>query len=154
MSATHEEDNVNHDALDTLGRALGVSSDDDAPLPKREAPGILRLLPALIQEAWEKGATFQLDNTTGDILLDGFYKFGPLRLSLTNEGVVAQESPEKKTPILSFNDLVDINYRYWCRLNRPKGVYIHPERPWLDAFRERNMVTRTVIFVPVSDKSE
>lgn len=152
--STPQEDADNHRDLDNLGKSLGVDAGEKpAEAPERKAPGILRFLPKLIQDAWEKGASFQVDNTTGDVLLDGFYRLGPLRLSLNDEGIVAHEGSDKKTPILSFNDLVDINYRYWNRVsNRSKGSYIHPEQPWLDAFRQRNMVTRTVIFVPNEDK--
>lgn len=149
MSSNEEHDSQRD--LDALGKSIGVTAGEDQPLPRREAPGLLRFLPPLVRDAWEKGATFQMDNATGDLLMAGFYKIGPLRLSLNDEGIVAHEGAEKKTPILSFSDLVDINYRYWCRVNRPKGSYIHPERPWLDAFRERGMVTKTVIYIPAEN---
>ena len=149
-----KQDSAAHDDLDMLGQSIGMAADDEsAALPKRAAPGMLRFMPPLIRETWDRGATFQLDNNTGDILIDGFYKNGPLRVSVTDEGLVAHEFPDKKTPVAAFSDLVDINFRYWTKLNRPKGVYIHPERPWLDAFRERNLVTRTVIYIPADSQS-
>ena len=78
---------------------------------------------------------------------------GPLRLTVERESIVAHESADRKTPILSYNDLVDINFRYWCRMNnRNKGTYIQPEQPWLESFKDRNLVTRTVVFVPREPK--
>lgn len=146
------EDHETHNDLDNLGKSLGIEAGEPAAAAKRAAPGILRYLPKLFQEAWGKGAYFQLDNVTGDVMMDGFYKMGPLRLTLDGESVVAHEG-EKRTPILSYNDLVDINFRYWCRLNsRNKGTYIQPEQPWLESFKDRGMVTRTVVFVPKEAK--
>lgn len=156
MINEEEQDNMNH--LSQLGQTIGISThpdDEDAPLPERATPGWVRFMPAVIRESWSQGVTFNMDNASGDIFVEGFYKYGPLRLVITDQdGVVAHEQNDNKTPILSFSDLVNINFRYWMRVNRPKGTYIHPERPWLDAFKARNLVTRSVIYLPKEDKTE
>lgn len=154
----NEEENDSISNLNQLGQAIGISTnpeDDDAPLPERVAPGWVRFMPAVIRESWSKGVTFNMDNASGDIFVEGFYKYGPLRLVIDEkDGVVAHETNEKVTPILSFEDLVSINFRYWLRVNRPKGTYIAPERPWLDAFKARNMVTRSVIYLPKESEEQ
>lgn len=151
--SSNKEDKDTHSDLDSLGKSLGIDAGEPTANAKRAAPGILHFLPKLLQEAWSKGAYFQLDNVTGDVMMEGFYKMGPLRLTVDRESIVAQESPEKKTPILSYNDLVDINFRYWCRMNnRNKSTYIQPEQPWLESFKARDLVSRTVVFVPKETK--
>lgn len=142
--------------LDALGQSMGEGAAAGlAPLPARAAPAFLRFMPDAIRELWNKGANFNLDGTSGEITLDGFYKNGPMRLVLRQEGkkegMVAIDKRGRETNIRGFDDLVELNYIHWRQANSQKNTYVQPSRPWLDAFLDKKKVKRQVFFVPADE---
>ena len=144
------ERDAESDSLDQLG-ALGkrLAGDDDGlgEIQEKAAPGVLRFLPPLVQELWARKAYFTVDQD-GDLLMEGFYKNGPLKLQCLPSGaLVAFDKRGRSTEVLKFDDLVDLNY-FWWKQSNTKTAYALPLRPWLDRFIERRMVRRKVIYLP------
>ena len=150
MSDTHDETN-NLEQLTALGQRMANSDEIDDTLPEleeREAPGLLRFLPPLIQEFWTRKAYFTMEKD-GSLSMEGFYKNGPMRLEIReNNQLVALDKRGRITKISSFEDLADLNYFWWKNANT-KTSYVDPARPWVDNFVERKMVRRKVIFQPL-----
>lgn len=156
MSDTHDE-STSLQQLNALSQRMGNDGDtDDTKLPEieeREAPGLLRFMPALIQELWARKAYFTMEKD-GSLTMDGFYKNGPMRLEIReNDQLVAIDKRGRATKISSFEDLADINYFWWKNANT-KTSYVEPTRPWVDNFVERKMVRRKVIFQPIDSEGE
>lgn len=150
MSDTHDETN-NLEQLAALGQRMANSDETDDTLPEleeREAPGLLRFLPPLIQEFWTRKAYFTMEKD-GSLSMDGFYKNGPMRLEIREKDqLVAIDKRGRVSKISSFEDLADLNYFWWKNANT-KTSYVDPTRPWVDSFVERKMVRRKVIFQPL-----
>jgi hypothetical protein len=150
----HKTDHDESASLNALGALeQTMSSESLAPIPQRAAPGWLRFMPDVIRSLWDKGATFKMDGNSGEISLDGFYKNGPMRLLLRDEGVVAIDRRGRETNIAKFEDLVELNFQFWRQANSQKNIYVQPQRPWLDGFLDKKLVKRQVIFIP-ADESE
>lgn len=140
------------DDLDKLGHRMSSGDDSNLPpMPERSAPSFLRFLPPLVREMWDKGANLQLDNASGMLLIDGFYKNGAMKLDFRENGIVAIDKRGRESDVRSFDDLVDLNYAFWRQANSQKGVYVQPQRPWLDAMLEKKKLKRQVIFVAADD---
>lgn len=159
MSLPNENENPNSlDDLERLGQSITTVIDDGdealAPLPPRKAPAFLRFMPDLVRDMWEKGANFTLESTSGELLVEGFYKNGPLRLDLRENGVVAIDKRGRERDIRSFDDLADLNYKFWRQANSQKGVYVHPLRPWVDAMLDKKKLKRQVIYVPADENDD
>lgn len=140
------------------GTATTNSADDDEALPalpERQAPGYLRYMPPLVQDLWARGAEIAMDGKTGEILIEGFYRNGAMRLIDKGGAMVAIDKQERETPIKDFEDLALLNFRWWKLANgrTPNATqhYVVPNRPWLDLFVQRKWATRKVIYVPAED---
>jgi hypothetical protein len=147
-----------HDSnLDSLQASLATPAPAPAPATKsRVMPGFIRRMPALIQSLFQSGVDFSMD-TKGDLLIEGFYDNGPMRLVLDeNDRVKAVDKRNKATPITSFDDLVTINFEWWKLTNAAaKGKkYTAPTQPWLGSFQTKNLVKRQVIFVENDGQAE
>lgn len=156
-AAPNNEDSSLND-LERLGQSMGAGAAGEAggsealpALPQRKAPAFLKFMPEVVREMWDRGATFKLDSNSGELLIDGFYKNGALRLDVRDEGVVAIDRRGRESQIRSFDDLVNLNYRFWRQANSQKGVYIQPHRPWLDAMLDKKKLKRQVIFVAADE---
>lgn len=137
-------------ALDTRinGQAGQAGDEGIANIEERAAPGLLRFMPALLQEFWAKKAYFSMDQG-GSIQMEGFYKNGPMRLEVRdNDRIVAIDRSDRETPINSFDDLVALNYLWWKQSNT-RNNYVVPQRPWIDSFLEKKLAKRKVLYVPV-----
>ena len=127
---------------------------EDVDLSKPLAPthdenkGFMRFMPALVKEMNRKGVPFTLDGNTGIITIAGFYKNGPMTLEVeANDDIVSIDKRAKRKVMKTYDDLVALNYKWW-RASTGRGVNITPDRPWLDAFLEKGLIKRVVIFVP------
>lgn len=151
MSAQNNDENTNLGQLNELTQRLtgsaATSDDGISDVEERAAPGVLRFLPPLLQEFWAKKAYFSMDQS-GTILMDGFYKNGPIRLDIReNNQVVAIDRRNREKKIKSFDDLVDLNFQAW-KQSTTKTSYVVPQRPWIDSFMEKKLVKRKVIYLP------
>ena len=116
---------------------------------ERPLPNFLKFFPPLIQDLWKRGVDITMDPKEGELLLDGFYDNGPLRLRFENDRFKAIDKRAKVTPISSYDDLVMVNFEWWKAANAgtKNKKYTAPNRPWLDAFKEKKLVKRSVIYV-------
>lgn len=149
MSQPEYAENDNLQQLDALNKRLGGQTDpEDAPeLEEREAPGVLRFMPPLLQEFWRRKAYFTIQKD-GSIEMDGFYKNGALKIQITAQGtLVAIDRRGREVALDSFDDLVALNYQWWAASNT-KTQYVVPGRPFLDYFIEQKRVKRKVIYLP------
>lgn len=140
-------DSTHDDNLDSLQTHLGPSS---APAtPARTMPNFIKFFPPLIQDLFQRGVDITMDPKAGELLLDGFYDNGPLRLSEENDRFKAIDKRNKSTPISNYDDLVMLNFEWWKITNAAsKGKkYTPPNRPWLDSFKDKKLVKRSVIYI-------
>jgi hypothetical protein len=139
--------------LDGTENALDLG--DLPPMEITPAPGFLRFMPELIQRLHSIGGKVSL-NDDGTMSLDGFYKNGPLRLEI-EEGpkanIVAVDKRGRRKNIATLDDLVLINFS-WLKISNGKGVFLVPERPWLDQFIEKKWVRRKIVWEPREDDGE
>lgn len=153
MSENNDE-TTNLKQLNALGERMGSNDEADEAdqhIEEPEAPGMLRFLPALIQEFWAQKAYFTMEKD-GSLSMEGFYKNGPMRLEIrSNDQLVAIDKRGRVTEISSFEDLADLNYFWWKNANT-KTSYVDPARPWADNFVERKMVRRKVIYQPLENE--
>jgi hypothetical protein len=129
--------------------ALGQHIDDDtAPLPERPLPNFLRFMPPFIHDLHRRGVEITLDPKNFELFLSGFYGNGPMRLIYEEKEnrFVAVDKNDKRVIVADFSDLVLLNFDWWSQANT-RGKYQAPERPWLDGFRDKNLVKRSVIYV-------
>ena len=127
-------------------------AEDAATKPARTPPPLIRYMPPLFSELWDRGVSFSIDGTTGDVVLDGFYgRPSKVRISIRDNGLFTKGKGNKEVSVESFDDLATLNFAFWLQANSKKGVYVHPEKPWLDTFVANGWVRRQAIFVPVED---
>lgn len=133
--------------LDRLSKRL---SDDPAlaPLPQKAPPSFLRFMPKLIQEIAAQGAEVAM-NSEGFLTVAGFYKNGPMRIDVEegSDQIVAVDKRGRRTILLNFDDLVELNYQHWSGSNTRRN-YSAPERPWLDHFMQKGWVRRQALYFP------
>lgn len=134
---------TNESQLNSLDTALN-------PEPAaRPMPGFIQFMPPLVKELFQKNVELTLD-ANGFLLLNGFYDNGPLRLQVDEKGrFKAIDKRDRVTPIASYDDLVMINFDWWKITNAAsKGKkYTAPNRPWLNSFKDKNLVKRSVIYI-------
>ena len=137
---------------DELSLQLGESMDDDLPqLVIEPAPGFLRFMPALVKQIAAMGGKLRMD-PDGSLSLEGFYKNGPMKLDFDQQGgLLAIDKRDRKTALAHFDDVVQLNFKWWRSSNTKKNEYILPEQPWLNHFIEKKWVKRKVIFEPIDD---
>lgn len=132
-----------HDlSLDGLDQSLTSA-------PVRPMPHFIQFMPPLIKDLFQRGVDFSLD-PSGALLLSGFYDNGPLQLLVDAQGhFSAIDKRKKSTPITNYDDLVMINYDWWKITNAAsKGKkYTAPNSPWLEAFKDKKLVRRSVIYI-------
>lgn len=146
-----ENEGESLEQLGALGKSMGQEQGGADAVAERVAPGWIKFMPPLVRELWNKGVEFTMDGQSGEIHMTGFYKQDPVKLDLREDGIVAIDKRARETNIKSFEDLVDLNYKFWRQANSRKGVYVQPTQPWLGAFLEKKKVKRQVLFVPVDD---
>ena len=145
-------DNNDLSSLDNLAQRMGQDAHTALPpVAPRVAPGYLNYMPPLIKEIWNQGASFTLDGTTGAVMVDGFYRNGPMKIEIRDAGAVAIDKRNRETAIVTFQDLVDLNFQFWRQANSIKGTYVQPQRPWLDHFLATKKVKRQVLYVPADE---
>lgn len=116
----------------------------------------LRIIPQSIQHVISIGVGAKYDDVLGGWFIPGFYKA---------KGVVIKyddpKDPEsgkvypmiKKTngqAILNFDDLIELNYAWWCHSRKDSLEYEMPEDAWRDEFHALGMVERKMQFLPKS----
>ncbi|SDG95525.1 hypothetical protein SAMN05216466_106175 [Paraburkholderia phenazinium] len=117
-----------------------------------ENKGFMRFMPPLIKLMNRNGVPFNIDGSSGEITIGGFYQNGPMKLEIeANDDIVAIDKRDRRKVLKSYDDLVKLNFDWWRRATG-KGNNVNPDRPWLDAFLEKNWVKRQVIFVPRDDQ--
>ena len=124
--------------------------DELPPMQISSAPGFLRFMPELIKNLHTMGGKVTL-NEDGSLSLDGFYKNGPMRLEIEDgpaANIIAVNKRGKRVPIATIDDLVRLNYSWW-KLSNTRGVFLVPERPWLDQFIEKKWVRKKFIYEPI-----
>lgn len=144
--------------LDNLKSALNTSAPVAAAAPTAERPltGFMRFMPPLVKDLYARNVNFTMD-AKNDLLIDGFYDNGPMRVLIDErDNVKVVDKRNKTTPIRSFDDLVLVNFEWWKLTNAAaKGKkYTPPANPWLKAFQEKNLVKRQVIFVENDGQAE
>lgn len=141
------------ETLDGTENALDLGS--LPPLEITPAPGFLRFMPELIKRLHSMGGKVSLAED-GSMLLEGFYKNGPMRLEI-EEGkndtikIIAVDKRNRRKEISTIDDLVQINFSWW-KLSNGRGTYIIPERPWLDQFIEKRWVRKKIIYEPLESE--
>lgn len=111
------------------------------------AANFLRFMPPFIKDLHARGVGISLDAKTFELHLSGFYGNGDMRLIIRDDGgFTAVDKNGKQTPVSTFKDLVLLNFDWWQAANT-RGRYMAPTRPWIDGFREHNLVKRCVIYV-------
>ena len=139
--------------LNELDSRMHGGDDGVNDIEEREAPGLLRFMPSLVQEFWTQKAYFTMDQS-GSLLMDGFYKNGPLRLDVRPDGtLVAVDKRNRETIIDSFEKLVELNY-FWWKQSNTKTSYVVPQRPWIDSFLKKGLVRRKVIYLPSDEEGD
>lgn len=139
---------------DTPSSIVDLEGADLPPLVVGEIPGFLKFMPPVIQEAARQGAQFRLDPADWSLMLDGFYKNGPLKIAISATGdISATDRRDRVTHIAHFDDLVLLNFQWW-RASNTKTVYTVPQRPWLDSFIQKKWVKRKVIFEPADESQD
>lgn len=137
-------------SLDNLGSKIAGDHDhDERPMEIKPLPGFLKWLPPMFKDMHQQGATLSTDKNH-DIRIEGFYANGPMLLVEENGKIFAIDKNKKKVLVAAFDDLVMLNYDWW-RQAQTRGNYVQPERPWLDKFREKNLVRKQVIYVANDD---
>ena len=146
-------DQTSTPSLDTLGQKISSAhdqhhdlDDDTRPLELKPMPGFIKWLPPIFKDMYQQGATLSTDKNQ-NIQVEGFYANGPMTLVDEDGKLYAVDKNKKRVPIKAFDDLVMLNYEWWLQA-QTRSNYVHPERPWLDKFREKNLVQRKVIYVP------
>lgn len=153
------QDHQNDDLLDSLGKKIeeanGSGSQDNSSTAS-DLPILIELLPDLLQEMYRKGIPYAIEGTTGNVIVDGFYKSGPMTLIMDKDfAFEAQDKKGRKTPIESYDDLIKLNYQCWkATVRKNSSSYVHPSKPWIDEFYQRNLIKRQVFVVPVDDTEE
>lgn len=148
-----DDESANLAQLNALSSRFGGDDDGVVAVEERELPGWAQWMPPLVQELWAKKAYFNLD-ASGELTMDGFYKNGSMRLKVQKDGsIIAIDKRNREEVIKSFDDLGMLNYRWWVQSNS-KSAYIMPPQPWLDFFRDKKLVKRQVIFLPIDQESE
>jgi len=131
-------------SLQSLGDK--IADDDITPIQVQPLPGFLQWMPPFIKDIHAKGAQI----TTGsdhNLLIGGFYGNGPMILVIDDNGkFFAVDKNKKRVKIAVFDDLVMLNFEWW-KAGNTRGKYVAPERPWLDYFRTKNLVKKSVIYV-------
>lgn len=110
--------------------------------------GMLAFMPPLVQEFAAKSCDFKIESN-GKCLMEGFYKNGPMELSISDDGktMVATDKRGRATKIESYIDLLKLNYAWW-RSACSRNNYVSPIRPFLDGFIAQGWVGRQTIYVP------
>jgi hypothetical protein len=139
--------------LDRLQARLGGEG-ELAPLPQKASPSFLRFLPKLIQDISTQGAEVAM-HPEGYITVAGFYKNGPMRIDVEegSDQIVAVDRRGRRSILLQFDDLVELNYQHWAACNTPRN-YTAPERPWLDHFMQKGWVRRQALYFPSREADE
>lgn len=124
------------------------------PRSATRAPNFMasrRVLPDLIEAAIERGVKVVLTKVGYE--LDGFYRWGPIRLEPDTKsgGLMAIDRKDVTVAVAVFDDLVRLNYECWKKSRDKGAAYINPGREWVDEFARLNLVKRQVIFVPGDD---
>lgn len=127
------------------------------PLEITAAPGFLRFMPELIKRLHSMGGKVSL-NDDGSMLLEGFYKNGPMRLEIEEAKngdikIIAVDKRNRRKEISTIDDLVQINFSWW-KISNGRGTYLMPERPWLDQFIEKRWVRKKIIYEPLETEGE
>lgn len=141
--------------LDGTETELSLEEDTLPPMEITSAPGFLRFMPELIKNLHNIGGKITL-NDDGSLSLDGFYRNGPMKMIISDgpkAQIIAVDRRNRKTEISTIDDLVKLNYSWWKLSNR-RGVYLVPERPWLDQFIEKKWVRKKFIYEPIELEEE
>lgn len=163
MDNNNENENNNHDdqhgddLLDSLGKRIEEANNaQNKKETTNEYPGIIALLPELLQEMHTKGVPFSIDGSTGHVVMDGFYKSGPIMLLMDDDlAFEAVDKKGRKTPINSYDDIIKLNYSCWkATIRKNSGSYVLPSKPWIDEFYQRNLIKRQYVVVPLDDTDD
>lgn len=148
------DDEHGDEILDSLGERIKEASN------KKENtdiyPGIIALLPELLQEMHQKSIPFSIDGATGNVVIDGFYKNGPITLVMDEDiSFEAVDKKGRKTPINNYDELIKLNYSCWkATIRKGSGNYVLPSKPWIDEFYQRNLIKRQYVVVPLDDNED
>lgn len=160
MSQYPSDESNNLTQLDGLASRLGENSttrdDGIADLEEREAPGALMWMPELLQDFWAKKAYFTM-TADGKLAMEGFYKNGPMILEIrgskSSPEIVAIDKRGREVKIKSFDDLVNLNFTWW-KQGQTKTSITLPVQPFVNAFLEKKLIKRRVIYVAHDDDTE
>ena len=137
--------------LDELAQHFSHEAGDEAPAPpplSAAMRGALRFLPPFFTEIAEKGVAFSMDGLTGNFLVEGFYRNGPMKLQVTEtDDIKTIDKNGKEVLVRNYEDLMRLNYRWWVR-SSTRTTYVSPNRPWINDYIKAGLVERKVIFVP------
>jgi hypothetical protein len=124
------------------------------PSEQRKEPRKLRTIPQIIQYVLSIGISAKFDESLGGWFIPGFYKAKGIVIKFDDskkpESGVAS-SILKKTigqPILSFEDLIELNYAWWCISRKESVEYEMPDDYWKDEFHSLGMAERRMQFLP------
>lgn len=149
MTETTENDTNQFTIFDKLGTSTDLQETELPPLEIKDPPGFLRFFPPVIKQIAQQGVQFKME-TDGFLYVEGFYKNGPMKIDFEGDHIIAIDKKGRQTRIEHFDNLVELNYRWW-KISNSRNNYVMPERPWIDKFIDKKWVKRRVIFEPLDE---
>jgi hypothetical protein len=140
--------------LDELAQHFSHDNMEEAPAPpplSAAMRGALRFLPPFFTELAEKGVSFSMEGLTGNFLVEGFYRNGPMKVQVTeSDDIKAIDKNGKEVIVHNYDELMRLNFRWWVR-SSSRNTYVSPNRPWINDYIKAGLVERKVIFVPIQE---
>lgn len=169
FSDNDNSENLNEDInTDSLLSGLGKTIENNynknsdhvvSEQPKKSAtsnsshaniPAIFEYLPDLIKDMYKAGINFSI-NSAGEIVVKDFYRPATMKMLMNNDETFYIEIRKDNIPILSLEDLINLNYREWKKTGKAKGNYDAPAKCWSDLFAEKGLVKRQMVFIPTDE---
>ena len=106
---------------------VGLDPSDPVILPELKInalPNFLKFIAnnvPVVMELHNAGVKMSMEMESGKIIVSGFYKLGDLHLRLDEKNQIIAEDKDSEKVIRSFEDLCQLNYRWWSASN-PKSA--------------------------------
>lgn len=113
-----------------------------------------RHVPETIRHVVSNCISAKFDASLGGWVIPGFYKAKGLIIKyddLKNPEAGVAYPLSKKTighPILTIDDLIELNYAWWCISRKESIDYEMPDEFWKDEFHALGMAERRMQFLP------
>jgi hypothetical protein len=147
-----------NDTLDLHTASTAPISASHTSTPSAASPAPQRKkkvsVPSLIMETISINVSARLDPDLGGWVIPGFYKAGGLLIKFndnSDEGIatpIGYKRAKVGHVVKTFDDLVELNYSWWCASRKENVEFEDPSEDWKDEFVERQMLERKMIYSP------